>query len=149
MSPYQTCSGRARRGALGRVDLARAIRAKFGIVLAERRIGSVLRRPDFGRLVLMPRHRGQDAAAKTSMAGTGLQCGQLTKWKGKNCGKCGFVTPKARKHCSGWSESGEVTPNHCFCMIFFAATAVLPFPLSGALLRPLIHLYGHNDAWLH
>ena len=49
-----------------RVDLARAIKARFGVVLAELRISTVLRRLGFRRLVVRPRHRGQDAAAQAS-----------------------------------------------------------------------------------
>ena len=49
-----------------RVDLARAIEARFGVVLAERSISTVLRRLGFTRLVVRPRHPGQDAAAQAS-----------------------------------------------------------------------------------
>ena len=49
-----------------RIDLARAIEAKFGVVLAERSISTVLRRLGFRRLVPRPRHPGQDAAAQVS-----------------------------------------------------------------------------------
>ena len=49
-----------------RADLARAIEAQFGVVLAERSISTVLRRLGFRRLVVPPRHPGQDAAAQTS-----------------------------------------------------------------------------------
>ncbi len=49
-----------------RADLARAIEAKFGVVLAERSISTVLRRLGFRRLVVRPRHPGQDAAAQAS-----------------------------------------------------------------------------------
>ncbi len=49
-----------------RVDLARAIEARFGVVLAERSIGTVLRRLGFTRLVVRPRHPGQDATAQAS-----------------------------------------------------------------------------------
>ena len=44
--------------------LARAIKARFGVVLAERSISTVLRRPGFRRLVVRPRHPEQDAAAQ-------------------------------------------------------------------------------------
>ncbi len=47
-----------------RADLARAIEARFGVVLAERSISTVLRRLGFRRLVVRPRHSGQDAAAQ-------------------------------------------------------------------------------------
>ncbi len=49
-----------------RADLAREIEARFGVVLAERSIGTVLRRLGFTRLVVRPRHPGQDAAAQAS-----------------------------------------------------------------------------------
>ncbi len=41
-----------------RADLARAIEARFGVVLAERSISTVLRRLGFRRLVVRPRHPG-------------------------------------------------------------------------------------------
>ena len=50
-----------------RADLARAIEARFGVVLAERSISTVLRRLGFRRLVVRPRHPGQDAAAQASL----------------------------------------------------------------------------------
>jgi len=49
-----------------RADLARAIEARFGVVLAERSISTVLRRLGFRRLVVRPRHPGQDAGAQAS-----------------------------------------------------------------------------------
>ncbi len=49
-----------------RVDLARAIEARFGVVLAERSISTVLRRLGFTRLVVRPRHPGQEATAQAS-----------------------------------------------------------------------------------
>jgi transposase len=49
-----------------RADLAREIAAKFGVVLAERSVGTVLRRLGLRRLVPRPRHPGQDAAAQAS-----------------------------------------------------------------------------------
>lgn len=53
-----------------RADLARAIAAKFGVVLAERSISDVLRRLGFRRLVARPRHPGHDAAAQASFKAT-------------------------------------------------------------------------------
>jgi transposase len=53
-----------------RADLARAIEAKFGIVLAERTMSTVLRRLGFRRLVPRPRHPGHDAAAQASFSTT-------------------------------------------------------------------------------
>ena len=53
-----------------RADLARAIEAKFGVVLAERSISNVLRRLGFRRLVARPRHPGHDAAAQASFKAT-------------------------------------------------------------------------------
>ena len=49
-----------------RADLARAIEARFGVVLAERSISTVLHRLGFRRLVVRPRHPGQDPAAQAS-----------------------------------------------------------------------------------
>jgi transposase len=53
-----------------RADLARAIAARFGVVLAERSVGTVLRRLGFRRLVARPRHPGRDPAAVASFSGT-------------------------------------------------------------------------------
>ena len=53
-----------------RADLARAIEARFGVVLAERSISTVLRRLGFRRLVPRPRHPGHDAAAQASFKAT-------------------------------------------------------------------------------
>jgi transposase len=53
-----------------RADLARAIEARFGIVLAERTMSTVLRRLGFRRLVPRPRHPGHDAAAQASFSAT-------------------------------------------------------------------------------
>jgi transposase len=46
-----------------RIDLARVIQARFGVTLAERTVGSVLRGLGFRRLSVRPRHPQQDAAA--------------------------------------------------------------------------------------
>jgi transposase len=51
-----------------RADLARVIEARFGVVLAERSVGDVLRRLGFRRLVARPRHPGQDPAAQASFS---------------------------------------------------------------------------------
>ncbi len=53
-----------------RADLSRAIEAKFGVVLAERTVSTVLRRLGFRRLVARPRHPGHDAAAQASFRPT-------------------------------------------------------------------------------
>jgi transposase len=53
-----------------RADLARAITARFGVVLAERSISTVLRRLGFRRLVARPRHPGRDQAAQASFRAT-------------------------------------------------------------------------------
>ena len=53
-----------------RADLARAIAERFGVVLAERSVGHVLRRLGFRRLVARPRHPGHDAAAQASFRPT-------------------------------------------------------------------------------
>jgi len=53
-----------------RTDLAREIEVKFGIVLAERTVSTLLRRLGFRRLVVRPRHPGHDAAAQASFRTT-------------------------------------------------------------------------------
>lgn len=53
-----------------RADLARRIADRFGVVLAERSVGTVLRRLGFRRLVTRPRHPGHDAAAQASFSAT-------------------------------------------------------------------------------
>ncbi|WP_366857173.1 winged helix-turn-helix domain-containing protein [Novosphingobium sp.] len=50
--------------------LCRAIKARFGIVLAERTMSTVLRRLGFRRVVPRPRHPGHDAAAQASFSAT-------------------------------------------------------------------------------
>jgi transposase len=47
-----------------RIDLSRVIEARFGVRLAERSVGAVLRRLGFRRLSARPRHPGHDAAAQ-------------------------------------------------------------------------------------
>jgi transposase len=47
-----------------RVDLSRVIEARFGVRLAERSVGDVLRRLGFRRRSARPRHPGHDAAAQ-------------------------------------------------------------------------------------
>lgn len=53
-----------------RADLARAIKRHFGVVMAERSVGDVLRRRGMRRLVPRPRHPGHDAAAQASFSAT-------------------------------------------------------------------------------
>ena len=53
-----------------RADLARAIEARFGVVLAERSISTVLHRLGFRRLVARPRHPGHDAGRQASFRTT-------------------------------------------------------------------------------
>ena len=53
-----------------RADLARVIAERFGVVLAERSVGDVLRRLGFRRLMTRPRHPGHDAAAQASFSAT-------------------------------------------------------------------------------
>ena len=53
-----------------RTDLARAVKARFGVSLAERTMSTVLRRLGFRRLVPRPRHPGHDAAAQMSFSAT-------------------------------------------------------------------------------
>jgi transposase len=53
-----------------RADLARRIAERFDITLAERTVGTVLRRMGFRRLVTRPRHPGHDAAAQASFGAT-------------------------------------------------------------------------------
>ena len=47
-----------------RIDLSRQIKARFGVRLAERSVGDMLRRLGFCRLSARPRHPGHDAAAQ-------------------------------------------------------------------------------------
>ncbi len=47
-----------------RIDLSRVIEARFGIHLAERSVGDMLRRLGFRRLTARPRHVGHDADAQ-------------------------------------------------------------------------------------
>jgi transposase len=47
-----------------RIDLSRVIAARFGVRLAERSVGDMLRRLGFRRLSVRPRHPGHDAAAQ-------------------------------------------------------------------------------------
>ena len=49
-----------------RVDLARVIEARFGVRLAERSVGDLLRRLGFRRLSVRPRHPAHDAAAQAA-----------------------------------------------------------------------------------
>ena len=53
-----------------RADLSRRIAERFGVTLAERTVGTVLRRLGFRRLVTRPRHSGHDAAAQVSFRQT-------------------------------------------------------------------------------
>jgi transposase len=53
-----------------RADLARVIAERFGVVLAERSVGDVLRRLGFRRLVTRPQHPGRSAAAQASFSAT-------------------------------------------------------------------------------
>jgi len=47
-----------------RVDLAAVIAARFGVTLAERTVGTLLRRLGFVRLSVRPRHPAHDASAQ-------------------------------------------------------------------------------------
>jgi putative transposase len=49
-----------------RIDLSRVIEARFGVHLAERSIGALLRRLGFRRLSARPRHPGHDLAAQAA-----------------------------------------------------------------------------------
>jgi hypothetical protein len=49
-----------------RIDLSRVIEARFGVHLAERSVGRLLRRLGFRRLLARPRHIGHDSAAQTA-----------------------------------------------------------------------------------
>jgi transposase len=53
-----------------RAALARLIAERFGVALAERSVGHVLRRLGFRRLAVRPRHPGHDAAAQASFRTT-------------------------------------------------------------------------------
>ena len=47
-----------------RIDLSRVIEARFGVHLAERSVGALLRRLGFRRLSARPRHPGRDTTAQ-------------------------------------------------------------------------------------
>lgn len=47
-----------------RIDLSRVIEQRYGVHLAERSVGALLRRLGFRRLSARPRHPGHDAAAQ-------------------------------------------------------------------------------------
>jgi transposase len=47
-----------------RIDLARVIQTRFGVTLAARSVGALLRRLGFRRLSARPRHPGHDEAAQ-------------------------------------------------------------------------------------
>lgn len=47
-----------------RIDLSQVIKTRFGVHLAERSVGALLRRLGFRRLSARPRHPGHDAAAQ-------------------------------------------------------------------------------------
>jgi transposase len=47
-----------------RVDLARVIKTRFNVIVAERGVGAMLRRLGFRRLSVRPRHPQQDPAAQ-------------------------------------------------------------------------------------
>ncbi len=49
-----------------RIDLARRIKSEFGVVMAERSVGEMLRRLGFRRLSVRPQHPGQDASAQAT-----------------------------------------------------------------------------------
>ena len=49
-----------------RVDLAAVIKARFGVVLAERTVGTLLHRLGFVRLSVRPRHPAHDAQAQSA-----------------------------------------------------------------------------------
>jgi transposase len=53
-----------------RADLAWAIAGRFGVALAERSVGRLLRRQGFRRLAPRPRHPGHDPAAQASFGAT-------------------------------------------------------------------------------
>ena len=53
-----------------RADLARALEARVGVVMAERSMSDVLRRLGFRRLAPRPRHPGHDAQAQASFNAT-------------------------------------------------------------------------------
>jgi transposase len=53
-----------------RIDLARLIEQRFGVTLAERSVGCLLRRLGFRRLSVRPRHPDQDIAAQEAFKKT-------------------------------------------------------------------------------
>jgi transposase/uncharacterized coiled-coil DUF342 family protein len=57
-----------------RVDLARVIKTRFNVTLAERSVGAMLRRLGFRRLSVRPRHPQQDPAAQETHKKTSPIC---------------------------------------------------------------------------
>jgi transposase len=74
-----------------RIDLARKIEAEWGVHLAERSVGDLLRRLGFRRLSVRPRHPKQDAAAQEAHKKT------LPIWSPAPCRN----TPRANRWRSG------------------------------------------------
>jgi transposase len=74
-----------------RIDLSRAIERRFGVHLAERSVGALLRRLGFRRLSARPRHPGHDTAAqeahkKISPTSSRLQSPSARTASGSNSG---------------------------------------------------------------
>ena len=61
-----------------RVDLARVIKARFNVILAERSVGAMLRRLGFRRLSVRPRHPRQDPAAQEGQSRHPRACARKT-----------------------------------------------------------------------
>ena len=74
-----------------RIDLSRVIERRFGVHLAERSVGTLLRRLGFRRLSARPRHPGHDTAAqeahkKTSPTSSRLRSPSTRAASGSNFG---------------------------------------------------------------
>ena len=80
-----------------RVDLSRVIKTRFGVHLAERSIGDMLRRLGFRRLTARPRHIGHDAEAQEAHKRT------LPTWSPRQS----LSTPVASQSSSGGKMKQE------------------------------------------
>jgi transposase len=83
-----------------RIDLSRVIEQRYGIKLAERSVGDLLRRLGFRRLSVRPRCPGQDAAAQEAHKKT------FSIWSTQ----ASRPTPAAsRSNCGGRTKRGSVS----------------------------------------
>ncbi len=86
-----------------RIDLSRVIQARFGVRLAERSVGAVLRRLGFRRLSARPRHPGHDAAAQQTHKKT------LPNWSQPSSPS---MRATSRSNCGGKMKPGSASKAH-------------------------------------